>query len=121
MDPKELIGQLTKQLEEANHEYYVLDAPTMPDFEYDRLLRQLEELEAQYPELASPRSPTRRVGGEAVSRFEKVEHAVPLESLQDVFSEDEVREFLSRVREQNGDACLSVEPRDAGMPFEREN
>lgn len=115
MDPKELIGQLTKQLEEANHEYYVLDAPTMPDFEYDRLLRQLEELEAQYPELASPRSPTRRVGGEAVSRFEKVEHAVPLESLQDVFSEDEVREFLSRVREQNGDACLSVEPKVDGL------
>lgn len=115
MDPKELIGQLTKQLEEANHEYYVLDAPTMPDFEYDRLLRQLEELEAQYPELASPRSPTRRVGGEAVSRFEKVEHAVPLESLQDVFSEDEVREFLSRVREQNGDACFSVEPKVDGL------
>lgn len=115
MDPKELIGQLTKQLEEANHEYYVLDAPTMPDFEYDRLLRQLEELEAQHPELASARSPTRRVGGEAVSRFEKVEHAVPLESLQDVFSEDEVREFLSRVREQNGDACLSVEPKVDGL------
>ena len=115
MDPKELIGQLTKQLEEANHEYYVLDAPTMPDFEYDRLLRQLEELEAQYPELASPRSPTRRAGGEAVSRFEKVEHAVPLESLQDVFSEDEVREFLARVGEQTSDACFSVEPKVDGL------
>lgn len=115
MDPKELIGQLTKQLEEANHEYYVLDAPTMPDFEYDHLLRQLEELEAQYPELASPRSPTRRVGGEAASRFEKVEHAVPLESLQDVFSEDEVREFLARVGEQTSDACFSVEPKVDGL------
>ena len=115
MNPKEEIAKLTAELERANHEYYVLDAPTMADFEYDRLLRRLEELEAQYPELASPLSPTKRVGGEALSKFEKVTHEVPLESLQDVFSEDEVREFYARLRQSLPDACYSVEPKVDGL------
>ncbi len=115
MNPKEEIAKLTAELERANHEYYVLDAPTMADFEYDRLLRLLEELEAQYPELASPLSPTKRVGGEALSKFEKVTHEVPLESLQDVFSEDEVREFDTRLRQSLQDACYSVEPKVDGL------
>ena len=115
MNPKDEIKQLTEQLERANHEYYVLDAPTMADFEYDRLLRRLEELEAQYPELASPLSPTKRVGGEALSKFEKVEHEVPLESLQDVFSEDEVREFDARLRQTVPNAQFSVEPKVDGL------
>lgn len=115
MNPKEEIRTLTERLEKANHEYYVLDAPTMADFEYDRLLRQLEELEAEHPELASPLSPTRRVGGEAISRFEKVEHAVPLESLQDVFSEEEVAEFDAKLRETVSDAVYSVEPKVDGL------
>lgn len=115
MNPKEEIAKLTAELERANHEYYVLDAPTMADFEYDRLLRRLEELEAQYPELASPLSPTKRVGGEALNKFEKVTHEVPLESLQDVFSEDEVREFDARLRQSLPDACYSVEPKVDGL------
>lgn len=115
MNPKEEIAKLTAELERANHEYYVLDAPTMADFEYDRLLRRLEELEAQYPELASPLSPTKRVGGEALSKFEKVTHEVPLESLQDVFSEDEVREFDARLRQSLPDVCYSVEPKVDGL------
>ena len=115
MNPKEEIKQLTEQLERANYEYYVLDAPTMADFEYDRLLRRLEELEAQYPDLASPLSPTKRVGGEALSKFEKVEHEVPLESLQDVFSEDEVREFDARLRQSVPEAQYSVEPKVDGL------
>lgn len=115
MNPKEEIAKLTAELERANHEYYVLDAPTMADFEYDRLLRRLEELEAQYPELASPLSPTKRVGGEALSKFEKVTHEVPLESLQDVFSENEVREFDTRLRQSLPDACYSVEPKVDGL------
>ena len=86
MDPKERIGELTKLLTEANYQYYVLDNPTMLDFEYDRLLRELEEIEAKYPEFANDNSPTKRVGGEALSQFEKVQHPVPLMSLQDVFS-----------------------------------
>ena len=97
MDPKTEILELTEKLNHANYEYYVLDNPTMADFEYDRLLRRLEELEAEYPELASPLSPAKRVGGQALDHFEKVEHPVPLESLQDVFSQDEVAEFHSRM------------------------
>ena len=90
MEPKERMEALTAQLNEANYRYYVLDDPTMADYEYDHLLRELEELESAYPELASPQSPTRRVGGEALSQFEKVTHAVPLMSLQDVFSMEEL-------------------------------
>ena len=115
MNPKEEMQTLTAQLEAANYRYYVLDAPTMADFEYDRLLRRLEELEAQHPELASPLSPTRRVGGEALSRFEKVEHAVPLESLQDVFSPEEVADFDTRLRETVPEAVYSVEPKVDGL------
>lgn len=115
MDVKQQIQQLTRELERANHQYYVLDAPEMPDFEYDRKLRQLEELEAAYPEYASPLSPTKRVGGEAVSAFEKVRHAVPLESLQDVFSFEEFEEFDARVRESEPDAVYSVEPKVDGL------
>lgn len=115
MNAKQEIERLTAIIEEANHKYYVLDAPTMPDYEYDMLLRQLEELEAQYPEYASPLSPTKRVGGEALSRFEKYEHEVPLESLQDVFSEDEVAEFDEKLRQSVPDACCSVEPKVDGL------
>ena len=74
MNPKEKIEALTAQLTEANYRYYVLDNPVMLDFEYDQLLRELEELEAAYPEFALDNSPTKRVGGEALSQFEKVEH-----------------------------------------------
>ena len=91
MEPKQRIQELTELLNDANTKYYVLDAPEMADYEYDRLLRELEELEAAYPELALPDSPSRRVGGEALSQFEKVTHAVPLMSLQDVFSTEELR------------------------------
>ena len=115
MNPKQEIQQLTKLLEDANHKYYVLDAPTMADFEYDRLLRRLEELEAQYPQYASALSPTKRVGGEALSRFEKYAHEVPLESLQDVFSEEEVREFDEKLRQSVSDAVYSVEPKIDGL------
>ncbi len=115
MNPKDEIQRLTQILEEANHKYYVLDAPDMADFEYDRLLRELEILEAQYPEYASPLSPTKRVGGTALSHFEKVEHPVPLESLQDVFSSEEVQDFDARLRESAQDAVYSVEPKVDGL------
>ncbi|MBP3411747.1 MAG: NAD-dependent DNA ligase LigA [Oscillospiraceae bacterium] len=115
MNPKEEILHLTKVLEQANYEYYVMDAPTMADFEYDRLLRRLEELEAAYPEFASPLSPAKRVGGQALDRFEKVEHPVPLESLQDVFSEDEVADFDARLRQTIAAPLYSVEPKVDGL------
>ena len=115
MEPKEEIAYLTKELERHNHLYYVLDHPQISDFEYDRMLRRLEILEAEHPELASPLSPTKRVGGEALSQFEKVRHAVPLESLQDVFSMGELEEFDQRVRESVPDAGYTVEPKVDGL------
>ena len=115
MDPKERMETLFALLTEANRLYYVEDAPTMPDFEYDRLLRELEDLEREHPELARPDSPTRRVGGEALSKFEKVTHTVPLMSLQDVFSLEELGEFLDRMEQEEPDCVYSVEPKIDGL------
>ena len=115
MDPKEEVIRLTEALNEANYRYYVLDDPTMQDYEYDRLLRRLEELEAAHPELAAPDSPTRRVGGMALSQFEKVEHPVPLESLQDVFSLEELAEFTDRVAQSVAAPEYTVEPKVDGL------
>ncbi len=115
MDPKERIKELTVRLTEANYRYYVLDDPTMPDFEYDHLLRELEELEAAHPELAAIDSPTKRVGGEALSQFEKVTHPVPLMSLQDVFSMEELNEFLEKTLVAGEKVEFSVEPKIDGL------
>ena len=115
MEAKERIAELTKLLTEANYRYYVLDDPTMPDFEYDHLLRELEDLEKGHPEFISPDSPTQRVGGEAVSAFRKVEHPVALMSLQDVFSLDELNEFLEKTLESEPETEFSVEPKIDGL------
>ena len=115
MEPKQRIQELTDLLNDANTKYYVLDAPEMADFEYDRLLRELEELEAAHPDLALPDSPTKRVGGEALSQFEKVQHPVPLMSLQDVFSTEELQEFLDKMKEAYPSAEFSVEPKIDGL------
>ena len=115
MEARQRIEELTKILQEANYLYYVQDAPTMPDFEYDRLLRELEELEAQNPGLVRPDSPTQRVGGEALSKFEKVTHPVPLMSLQDVFSQEELEDFLRKTLDSYPDSVFSVEPKVDGL------
>lgn len=115
MNWAEEIAALTEELNEANHRYYVLDDPSMPDFEYDQKLRRLEILETEHPELAAPNSPTKRVGGEALDAFLQVRHPVPLESLQDVFSFDELREFDSRISEEYPDRKYSVEPKIDGL------
>ena len=115
MEPKEQIRLLTQRLNEANYQYYVQDDPQMQDFEYDRLLRELEELEQANPQWALPDSPTRRVGGQALSQFEKVQHPVALMSLQDVFSAEELTEFVSRVQETYPNAAFSVEPKIDGL------
>ena len=115
MNPKDRIAELTNILTEAGYRYYVLDNPTLPDFEYDQLLRELENLEKAYPEFACPNSPTRRVGGEALSQFEKVVHPVPLMSLQDVFSIEELNDFLEKIAEAEPEACFSVEPKIDGL------
>ena len=115
MEALERIKELSRILMEANHKYYDLDAPEMSDFEYDKLLRELEDLEAEYPQFAFPNSPTKFVGGQASSKFEKVEHIVPLMSLQDVFSVEELTDFLTRVTEQFPYASFTVEPKIDGL------
>ena len=103
MDYREEMKQLRDFLNQQSYLYYVLDAPVIPDYEYDRLNRRLEELEAEHPEEITPDSPTQRVGDKILEGFETYEHPVPLESLQDVFNAEEVSEFLDRMREALGD------------------
>ena len=115
MNAKERIAELVRVLNDAGYKYYVLDAPEMPDYEYDRLLRELEELEAAYPEYALPDSPTKRVGGAAVESFPPVVHEAPLESLQDVFSQEELLAFGERVSQAAGESEFDVEPKIDGL------
>lgn len=115
MNAKERIAELTALLLEANYRYYVLDDPQMMDFEYDRLLRELETLEGENPAFVLPDSPTKRVGGEALSQFEKYAHPVPLMSLQDVFSQEELTDFLWKVKAECANAQFSVEPKIDGL------
>lgn len=124
MDVKKEIQQLRSELERHNQLYYVNDAPEISDFEYDAMLRRLEDLEAAHPEYYDPNSPTQHVGGYALNTFAQVTHEVPLESLQDVFSFDELHAFGERM-----DAALAdkhsyvVEPKIDGlsMSLEYEN
>jgi DNA ligase (NAD+) len=106
--PQARIERLRAELERHNHVYYVLDAPTVPDAEYDRLFLELQQLEAAHPEFASPESPTRRVGGEVASGFGHVRHVLPMLSLQNAFTDDDVRGFDRRVREAAAAAGLDA-------------
>lgn len=115
MEPRKRIEELMAILEDANYRYYVLDDPKLPDYEYDHLLRELEDLEKAYPAFADDNSPTKRVGGIPLSKFEKVTHPVPLMSLQDVFSVVELEEFLDRVLTEYPDTEFSVEPKIDGL------
>ena len=115
MDAKKRVSELTAILTEANYRYYVLDDPQMPDFEYDHLLRELEDLEKEHPELLKSDSPTQRVGGVPISAFEKYQHPVPLMSLQDVFSMEELNEFLEKILIQQPETEFSVEPKIDGL------
>ena len=92
------VAELRREIEYHNYRYYVLDDPAITDSEYDRLFRELLELEKEYPELASPDSPTQRVGAEPQERFKKVRHYRPMLSLANAFDEDELRAFHKRIR-----------------------
>lgn len=113
-DAKKKMEELTARLNRYSYEYYVLDAPTVDDYDFDMQLRELQELEQQYPEYVLPDSPTQRVGGERDNTFEKVMHTVQMGSLQDVFSESELYEFDQRVRE-TCDPLYVVEPKIDGL------
>ena len=99
-DIKKRVEELTEILNEANYNYYVKDEPTITDQEFDKYLRELEELEEKYPEYKNPDSPTERVGGEVIDSFKKVTHERPMMSLSDVFSESEVINFDERIKKE---------------------
>ena len=97
---KKRVVELTKILNEANYNYYVLDNPTITDQEYDKYLRELINIETNHKELASPTSPTNRVGGEVIDKFNKIVHAKPMMSLSNVFNEDEIRDFDLKIKKE---------------------
>ena len=124
MDVQKEIEKLRRELEYHSKLYYVLDAPVISDYEYDMLMNRLKALEEEHPELVTPDSPTQRVGGEALSKFEQVTHQVPLESLTDVFSLDELYAFGERMDALiDGAHAYTVEPKIDGlsMSLEYEN
>lgn len=98
MDVQKRIDELRKLLNYHGYRYYVLDSPEISDYEYDMMMRELEKLESENPQLITPDSPTQRVGGETLKEFKQVVHTIPLQSLQDVFSFEELRDWDNRVR-----------------------
>ncbi len=112
---KERIQELSRLLTQYEYEYYVLDNPSVDDYTYDMLMHELADLERQFPDLLSPQSPTQRVGGKASNTFEKVSHKVQMQSLQDVFSFEQVGEFVTRCREEFPEVAFSVEPKIDGL------
>jgi DNA ligase (NAD+) len=111
-------SELREAVELHNYRYYVLDSPTIPDAEFDRLFRELQELEGRYPELVRPDSPTQRVGGAPLDEFKKIDHDIPMLSLNNAFNEDEVRAFDKRIRDilnLDGPIEYAVEPKFDGV------
>ena len=94
------VEELTHILNEANYNYYVNDNPTITDQEYDKYLRELINIETEHPELMKPNSPTNRVGGEVIDKFNKIVHARPMLSLANVFNEDEIRDFDANIKKE---------------------
>ena len=95
---KDRIDTLTKELNEHNYNYYVLSEPSISDYEFDQLLKELEELEIKYPELYDANSPTKRVGGDITKSFETVLHKYPMLSLSNSYSKDDIADFDQRVK-----------------------
>ena len=115
-DAKLRVDLLREKIVYNSKLYYEADAPQISDYEYDMMFRELQDIEAEYPELKTPDSPTVRVGGKALDRFEKYTHTVKMGSLTDVFSFDELREFTDRISlELGGNVEYSVEPKIDGL------
>lgn len=118
MSPEQQIAQLRRQLEQYNYQYYVLDAPSVPDAEYDRLYRELQQLEQQHPSLISSDSPTQRVGGAPLAKFSQVSHQVPMLSLDNAFDDSDFLAFVKRMQDRldfAGDFSFCAEPKLDGL------
>ena len=103
------LAELRRAIEAHNYAYHVLDSPTVPDAEYDRLMRRLQEIESAHPELVTPDSPTQRVGAAKLDAFREVRHAKPMLSLDNVFNDDELEAFDKRTARSTGGADIAVE------------
>ncbi len=114
-DAQKRSEELSKLLNEYSYQYYVLDNPEISDYDFDMFMQELKDLEEQFPELITPASPTQRVGGMALNKFEKVNHAVQMLSLQDVFSFEQVESFVQKCHDELTDAEFSVEPKIDGL------
>ncbi|MVB12996.1 DNA ligase [Caprobacter fermentans] len=119
-EARQLWHRLSEQISYHNQKYYVEDSPEIDDFEYDELYRRLEQIEGQFPELVTPESPTQKVGGEALNKFSPVIHAIPMESLHDSFSGQEMKDFDRRVRAAVGNPTFIVEPKFDGLSVSAE-
>ena len=115
MDELERIDELRNILTKAGYEYYVLDKPTMTDYEYDMLMKELIELENKHQEYYSASSPTNRIGGEILTKFEKVTHVTPMMSLSDVFSLEELENFITKIKKDYEDASFICELKIDGL------
>ena len=109
MEIEQRVKELIEILNEANHNYYVLDNPTITDQEYDKYLRELMELEEKYPEYSYSYSPTKRVGGEVIDKFNKIVHEKPMLSLSNVFNEDEIYDFDKRIKKDGEETSYVCE------------
>ena len=112
---KERVEELIKIIEEANYSYYVLDNPSITDQEYDKYIRELFEIEEKYPELKSKHSPTNHVGGVAIDKFDKIRHEKPMLSLPDVFNEEEIEDFVSKIEETHLEPSYVCEQKFDGL------
>lgn len=115
MNPKDRIEKLVKLLNKASYEYYVLDNPTISDQEYDDYFLELRNLEEKYPDLIRDDSPTIKVGGQVLDKFEKVRHASPMLSFDDIFNEDEIKEFDERIKKTVSNPTYTLEPKMDGL------
>ncbi|MCB1640613.1 MAG: NAD-dependent DNA ligase LigA, partial [Xanthomonadales bacterium] len=119
MDPQQRVAALRREIEQHNYRYHVLDEPTLPDAEYDALMRELQALEADHPELLTADSPTQRVGAPISGRFAAVEHRVPMLSLSNAFEDEDVGDFVRRIADTldvSADTLhFSVEPKIDGL------
>lgn len=114
-DAQNRIEELSELLEKYSYQYYVLDNPDISDYDFDMLMQELKGLEEHFPEFVTPSSPTQRVGGMALNKFEKVSHSVQMASLQDVFSFEQVENFVMKCRDELADTEFSVEPKIDGL------
>lgn len=115
MDVKERMLEIIEQLEKANYEYYTLDKPTISDFEYDKLMHELIQIEEEHPELKLESSPTQRVGGKVLDKFNKVYHEKPMMSLSNAFNEEDLRDFDNKIRKEVKDVSYVCELKIDGL------